>query len=360
MEIDVIKVAGIEFSHLHMGDNLRMVFEHPEAEICGICHSEKSLMGQAVQNFKIPENKIFTDWEECMKQTQPDIVILCPPTAEHTLWVERIAAYDVHIILEKPFASTLEEADRIINILKGRNKLFAVNWPLAWYPPHVKAKELLDQGLIGDIREVHFYDGNRGPLWHLADKVETSAEEVERGKTKSWFYKKEFGGGSLLDYLGYGTTLGAWYHGGAKPLEVSSSTFQTEGLEVDEHSITTARFEYGLSKFETRWGTFTDPWVYQPQPKCGFYLVGTEGTISSFDFEKTVRVQTRTHPEGIEYSADSLKAPFHNPVAYMIHCIQNSLSIEGPLSIEMARIGQQIVDTAFISAKSKRTMDLIG
>ncbi len=356
----MIKVAGIEFSHLHMGDNLRMVYDHPESEICGICHPEKSLMGQAVQNFKISDDKVFTDWEECIKKTQPDIVILCPPTAEHALWIERIADCDVHIILEKPFASTLEEADRIIEKLKGRSKLFAVNWPLAWYPPHVKAKELLDKGLIGDIREVHFYDGNRGPLWHLADKVETTAEEVEVEKSKSWFYKKEFGGGSLLDYLGYGTTLGAWYHGGEKPLEITSSTYQSEGLEVDEHSITTARYEYGLSKFETRWGTFTDPWVYQPQPKCGFTLVGTEGTISSYDFEKTVLVQTPGHPEGIQYPADSLEPPFHNPVAYMIHCIQNNLSIEGPLSIDIARIGQQIVDTAYKSADAKRTLDLIG
>ena len=48
-----------------------------------------------------------------------------------------------------------------------------------------------------------------------------------------------------------------------------------------------------LSKFETRWGTFTDPWTLQPQPKCGFVIVGSEGTISSYDYEEVIRVQTR-------------------------------------------------------------------
>ena len=57
-----------------------------------------------------------------------------------------------------------------------------------------------------------------------------------------------------------------------------------EGLEVDEHSITVARYAQGLSKFETRWGTFTDPWVTQPQPKCGFVITGTHGTISSYAY----------------------------------------------------------------------------
>ncbi len=93
------KVAGIEFSHLHMGDNLRMAFEHPEAEICGICHPDESLMGQAVQNFQISGDKVFTDWEECIRQTKPDLVILCPPTAKHAQWIEQIASYDVHIII---------------------------------------------------------------------------------------------------------------------------------------------------------------------------------------------------------------------------------------------------------------------
>jgi predicted dehydrogenase len=90
----------------------------------------------------------------------------------------------------------------------------AINWPLAWYPPHVTTKRLIDEGAIGDVAEVHFYDGNRGPLYHLADKLEVSEEEVRRSKPTSWWYKTASGGGSLLDYLGYGATLGTWYKNG--------------------------------------------------------------------------------------------------------------------------------------------------
>jgi glucose-fructose oxidoreductase len=43
----------------------------------------------------------------------------------------------------------------------------------------------------------------------------------------------------------------------------------SDKLEVDEHSVTLARYDCGLSKFETRWGTFTDPWTHRPQPRCG-------------------------------------------------------------------------------------------
>ena len=97
----------------------------------------------------------------------------------------------------------------------------------------------------------------------------------KRRSRRSWWYKKASGGGSLLDYLGYGTTLGTWFMNGEEPIEVTSVVDETPGIEVDQHSITVCRYARGLSKFETRWGTLTDPWTQQPQPKCGFVLVGT-------------------------------------------------------------------------------------
>src|SRR6185503_13715146 len=121
--------------------------------------------------------------------------------------------------------------------------------------------------------------------------------------------------------------------------------------EVDEHSITIARYATGLSKYETRWGTFTDPWTLQPQPKCGFVIVGTEGTIASYDYEPTIRLQTRQHPEGEILRVDELRPPHQNPIQYMLHCIEHGLSIEGPLSPAISRIGQQIVDSAVQSAR---------
>ena len=163
----------------------------------------------------------------------------------------------------------------------------------------------------------------------------------------------------MLDYLGYGVTLGTWFLDGAKPIEVTAVVDQSPHVEVDEHSITVARYDFGLSKFETRWGTFTDPWTHQPQPKCGFILVGSEGTISSFDYEPTLRVQTRQHPEGTLIEVDTLAAPNQNPIQYFIDCLKHGAAITGPLSPALSRIGQQIVDTAVLSAQSKQTVTLL-
>ena len=355
----MIRVCGINFDHMHMGDNLRMAHDHPEVEIVGVCDEDPSRMESAIASFGIPEDAVYTDWRRCLEEAKPDLVLLCPATARHREYVEGVAAFGVHVLLEKPFAVNVAEADAMTLAMEDAGRLLAINWPLAWVPSHRTAKRLIDCGAIGRVREVRFYDGNRGPLWHLADKVETPPEFVAQEKGGSWWYQRAAGGGSLLDYLGYGTTLGTWFLGGAKPAEVTCVTDEPDGLEVDEHAIVVARYASGLCKFETRWGTFTDPWTHQPQPKCGFVIVGSEGTISSYDYEETITLQTREHPEARAVLVDPVEPPFQDPVQYVVACIADGDDVEGPLSPQVSRVGQQIVDSAVLSAREKRTVPLI-
>lgn len=353
-----IRVAGINFDHFHMGDLLRMVVEHPDAEIVGVCDAERARMQAAIRNFRIPAERVFTDLDECIERARPDFVILCPSTARHAEYVKRVAPHGVHMLVEKPFAASLTEADRMIAAAKANRVQLAINWPLRWVASHCTAYRLLMQGRIGELEEVHYYDGNRGPLFHTADKIETVPTPA--AKRRSWFYKKGQGGGALLDYLGYGTTLGTWFHDGLKPYEITAVTDLPNGLEVDEHSITIARYRSGLSKFETRWGTFTDPWKIQPQPKCGFVLKGKDGTISSYTYESGVQIQTRKHPGPRVISVDRLRPPFQNPIQYFIHCLRRGAPPEGPQSTAISRIGQQIVDSARLSVERKKTVSLVG
>lgn len=352
------RVAGICFDHFHMGDLLRLAQDHPGVEVVGICDEQPARMTAAQKVCGLREDQIFSDPVKCLSATAPEIVILCPAAARHAEWTELVAPQGVHILMEKPFASSLAEADRMIAAMAATGKQLAINWPLRWYRSHIKAHELVTQGAIGELREVHFYDGNRGPLYHGADKVEREPTAAE--KDASWFYRQAEGGGSLLDYLGYGTTLGTWFHQGRKPIEVMAMWDEPTGLEVDEHSLTVARYEVGLSKFETRWGTFTDPWTLQPQPKCGFVLVGSEGSISSYDYDDTVRLADRAYPGGRDVAAPLPPTHLADPVHYLVHCLERRLPVDGPLGIETARIGQQIVDTAFASAKRKQTLPLMG
>lgn len=353
------RVVGINFDHMHMGDLLRQVHDHPGAEIAGICDADPARMAGAVAAFGLPPDRVFTDVAACMA-LNPDLVILCPATADHARSVEMVAPWGRNILMEKPFAASLADADRMIAACAASGARLAVNWPLAWYPSHNTAMRLIGEGVIGAMCEVHFYDGNRGPLYHLADKVAVTPAQVEAQKPTSWWYKAASGGGSMLDYLGYGATLGTWFMGGQAPTHVTAVTWGAPGLEVDEHSITVLRYAQGLSRMETRWGTFTDPWTLQPQPRCGFVLVGSDGTISSWDYDDHVTVQTRAQPAAHPVPADTLAAPNRAPVEHVLHAFATGAPVHGPLDLATARLGQRIVDTALASARAGRTLPLTG
>jgi glucose-fructose oxidoreductase len=351
------KVAGINFDHMHMGDLLRRVHEHPNAEIVGICDENPARMRAASAAFGLPSERVFTDYRQCLEKARPDLAILCPATAEHGLWTRRVAEFDVNIVVEKPFAASLAEADEMIAAQRATGKLLAINWPTRWSACSITTKRLIDEGVIGEVLNVHHYGGNRGPLFHRADKVqcEPTAEE----KAASWFYDPKRGGGSLLDYAGYGATLGTWFQGGRKPLEMTCTCDESAALDVDEHSVTVCRYAHGLSTIQTRWGTFTDPWIHQPQPKCGFVICGTRGTIAACDYATHLRLQTAAHPEGFELAVDDVPAPFQDPIQYLLHVLEGGAFERGPLHPEIARIGQQIVDSAALSAREKRTVPLV-
>lgn len=352
------KVVGISFDHMHMGDLLRMVHEHPEAEIAALYDPDAAKMQSAADTFDVPDAALFTDFDACMAAGPYDLAIVCCATAEHAEMTERLAPHGVHIHVEKPFADSADNARRMMAAMADTGKIMAINWPLVWVESHRTAKRLIDEGMIGELREVHFYDGNRGPLFHLADKVEVSPEEVEAQKPDSWWYKVASGGGALLDYMGYGATLGTWYMNGEAPLEVTCTVDETPGIEVDQHAIAVVRYARGLSKMETRWGTFTDPWSAQPQPTCGFVFVGSDGTISSPDYAQTVTVQTRARPERHEIAVDPLPDGCTNAIEYILGLIARDEMPDGPADPVLCLTAQRIVDTAAASAREKRTLEL--
>jgi glucose-fructose oxidoreductase len=144
----MFRVVGISFDHMHMGDLLRQVHQHPEAEIAGIFDSDRGRMQAAVEALGIPEERVFTDLDACLA-VGADLAILCSATAEHAAMAERIAPSGAHLFVEKPFAASTADARRMIAAMAATGRTMAVNWPLRWVASHVTAKRLIDAGEIG-------------------------------------------------------------------------------------------------------------------------------------------------------------------------------------------------------------------
>ena len=354
------RVAGFCADHMHLGDQLRKVIEHPAAELVGVFDPDLSRIADICKALGIGEDLRFDDAEPCMDVGKPDIVMICSATTGHRSWVEQMAGRDVHVMLEKPMATSLADADAMISAMSKSRGTLTVNWPLAWYPPHRTTQRLIADGAIGEVLEVHYYDGNRGPLRHGTDKQTRELVTDVAEKRASWWYHPNSGGGATYDYLGYGVTLATWFRSGELPLAVAAALHIPPGLEVDEQGVVIAAYRQGLSTFQTRWGTFTDPWKYQPQPHCGFVVVGNEGTISSWDYADHVKIQTRDDPAGHAIPVDVLADKDSSCLSYLLHVLEDGGTIEGPSSAEISCSGQRIVDTAMASAASGKVTPLVG
>jgi predicted dehydrogenase len=70
-------VVGINFDHMHMGDLLRLVADHPDAEIAGIYDPDPARMQAAIATFAIPPERVFTDLDACLATPGADLAIVC-------------------------------------------------------------------------------------------------------------------------------------------------------------------------------------------------------------------------------------------------------------------------------------------
>jgi predicted dehydrogenase len=350
----LLRVVGVGFDHMHIGDQLKTAMDHPCVEVVGAFDASRGRMESVLNDLGL-DVLATDDLDELIAATKPDIAFVCSTTAEHPGLVKKLAAAGIHCLLEKPFGDSLEAVDAMVTAADEFGVEVLVNWPLAWYPTHRTAQRLIADGTIGDVLQVHFYDGNRGPLKHGHAKVELT--ETEEGRAASWWYSKAAGGGSLRDYLGYGVTLGLWFRGGGLPNAVTSTWFIPEGLEVDEQSVTVAHYDTGLSVFETRWGTQSDPWTRQPQPKCGFVINGSKGSISTWDFDDGVTVQLDER-EATRVGLDPIPAEDSNALANLVAHLTNGRPLDPPMTSHVSVLGHAIVEAAALSAESGTTVAL--
>ena len=340
------RVVGANFDQMHMNTNLQWVRSHPETELVGVCDETPSTstgsIEQAVETLDIPAGAVYDDLAQCLESTEPDIVLGCPRNSQHAAFVERVTAFDIEAIaIEKPLAISLADADRMLDA--AADTLFVVNWPVTWDPVKHTVKRLVEAGTIGDIVEVQYYGGNAGAP-----------------PEGSWFYDPEAGGGSMLDYLGYGATFSTWFRGGGLPESVTSERHVPDDMAVDVQSSTIARYADGLSAFQTSWRLLTNPWEIQPTPPKGYELVGTDGAISTRVDGHDVFVTTDDQPEGYGVEPDPLADRYANLVAYIVHLLEADSDPEGPSDPVFCREVHRIVETARRSAEAGERLELVG
>lgn len=95
--------------------------------------------------------RCYNSYEKMLKDADIDAVSIAIPDHAHREPV--LAALDAgkHVLVEKPLATTLAHCDEMLKVTRESKKILMVNYTHRWAPPYAKAKELLDEGKMGNL-----------------------------------------------------------------------------------------------------------------------------------------------------------------------------------------------------------------
>ena len=121
------------------------------AEIAALCDSDKDNLRFAGERYSVPEERWFTDYTRLLDSEEIDIVTVAVPDQLHKKISCDFLKAGKHVLCEKPLALTREDLKEIIEAEDSSDAQFMVGQICRFTPAFIKAKELVESGVIGDI-----------------------------------------------------------------------------------------------------------------------------------------------------------------------------------------------------------------
>jgi predicted dehydrogenase len=174
-----------------------------DAQIVAVCDTNRAHARQKAQEWGV--DRVYTDYRQVLEDKDVDVVELLTPHHLHCPMTVQDCAAGKHVSVQKPMALSAAEADEMIAAADKAGVRLRVYETFVFYPPAVRAKQMIEAGEIGEVRAVrmHVSTGTADTAW----KVPLSAQ-VWR------FNEKLCGGGPLVFDHGYHLFSLGYYLGG--------------------------------------------------------------------------------------------------------------------------------------------------
>lgn len=137
---------GMKFGMSHIEGALAC-----DAEIAAICDIDEENLRFAGERYSIPREKWYTDYTELLENDEIEVVTVAVPDQLHKKISCDFLRAGKNVLCEKPLALTREDLKEIIAAEKSSDAKFMVGQICRFTPSFIKAKELVESGVIGDI-----------------------------------------------------------------------------------------------------------------------------------------------------------------------------------------------------------------
>ena len=343
-----VRVAIVGLVHGHVQGFLHNLASHPEIALVGISDPDPALRQKYITKTHLSGDMFFATEAEMLKKTHPQAILVYTSIAGHRAAIEEAAPLHIAAMVEKPLATTVEDALAIQALSEKYNVPVLTNYETTWYNSNTAAVKMLEEGKIGDLRKLVVHDGHEGPK-----EIHVDPEFF------NWLTDpKENGAGAMFDFGCYGVDLATWIMHGELPTTVTAVALQLKPQiypKVDDDSTIVLTYPHAQAILQGSWN-----W---PFARKDMEVYGATGYVDTLyeDAAPGAKLRMRLPGEKAEHveTAPALTAPQNDSLNYLAAVLGGSLKPQHDLtSLDTNVAVVRILDAARRSAQTGKTIYL--
>lgn len=252
---------------------------------------------RAVELAKEFGGKAYASYQDLLADKDIEAVSVCTANTSHAEITIAALKAGKHVLCEKPMATTLQDCEAMVQTARDTQRFLMLGHNQRLAKAHVKARQLIRDGLIGDIVSFRTTFGHGGPeTW-----------SIDPGKNVWFFDKSKAAMGAMADLGIHKTDLIHFLtdqvvvETTARLLTLDKRFANGELIGVDDNAICIYRLSGGAV------GTMTASWTHYGKEDNSTVLYGTKGIMRIYDDPRySIQVTTRDE-ETILYELDQIQ-----------------------------------------------------
>jgi len=276
-------------------------------------------------------------WEPVVRRSDLDAVVICTPPHLHAQISIAAMESGKHVLCEKPLARTLQEAEAMVKTAKANRVKLKCGFNHRYHPAVQKARELLDQGRIGEPSFIRCRYGIGG----------------RTGYEKEWRANPEMvGGGQLMEQGIHAVDLSRWFLGEFREVAAYTANYFWRTEPLEDNAFVLLRTEDGkIASIHSSLTQWKNMFSFEIFGSDGYIVV--EGLGGSYGTERLVFGKREFlkpfAEEVIEFRGEDRS--WHEEWKEFVACIEENREPSG--SGYDGLVAMQLVNAAYESAKKR-------
>lgn len=321
-----------------------------EIELVAVADVRAEAAQTAAETFDIENH--YTDYLEMLHRERLDFVDICTPEFLHPEQTEAAAQAGVHVLCEKPMASSVAGADRMIRACETAGVKLMIAHSRRFTGRYMQIRAAIERGEIGEVRYVR--ENERRPMT-MYDRLNLATSHWAPEGDKHWLQMAQYTHGAAMTNAVHETDLARWFVGREPVFVFAEARITQPDSEIPDMLTYTVEFEGGAIAAAEVVNNLPRGYPYFHMME----VIGTEGRLQALDPEQSPL--TLAHAVGMTQQ-QNFPALLHVDEAYVreIRAFADAIrnDTDPPLSPYEARGAIELSVGAILSYRSGQPVSL--